>query len=301
MQDKIRRLKSRLMHGVTPAMATPLQADGYQVNAAVVPSLIHFLIDAGVKGVFVGGTTGEGILLDLNERMRLHEAAVTAADGRFPVLLHVGANRLDEAVTLARHAAAVEADAVVAITPTFYGMDEDSLASYYHALAEAAPETPLMLYDIPHMAVNGITPGLLTRLGEELPTLAGIKSSRPDAQAVRQLIGAAPDRAVILAGNERIALGLLALGAHGLISGLSTAVPEPFVAMTDAFANGRLVAARQAQSRINAMLDQLPPKRRIGAIKRILEERGLSVGAAVPPRSAHESGLWSRIAPLASL
>ena len=300
MSERIGELKQTLRHGVTPAMATPLEANGVRVHTAVLPALVDFLIGKGVKGLFVGGTTGEGILLDAAERMRLHQAALTAVAGRVPVLLHVGANRMDTAIALAQHAAQIHADAIVAITPTFYGMDDDSLADYFHAVAAAAPETPLLLYDIPHMAVNGVAPRLFARLGQELPTLAGIKTSRPDAQIIRQHIAVAPERALVLAGNERIALGSLAMGADGLISGLSTAVPEPFVALTRAVGQGDMAAARQAHQTINRLLDQIANLPRIGAVKRILAERGVPVGTAIPPRPMPEESIWPRLEPLLS-
>ena len=233
--EKIAWLKEKLRGGVAPAMATPVLADGMTVNTAVVPQLVDFLLNAGSSGVFVGGTTGEGVLLSDGERMRLHETAVTATNGRAPAMLHVGTNNLASTIALARHAADVGADAIAVVTPYFYAMHDEGLAAYFRAVAAAVPDMPLLLYDIPQMAVNGISPALLARLGREVPSLAGIKSSRPDAQIVRQLIDAAPERIVFLVGNEAVALGLLGLGAHGLISGLSTAVPESYVALTRAF------------------------------------------------------------------
>lgn len=276
-------------------MATPLTADGCRVNTAVLPTLVDFLIGKGVKGLFVGGTTGEGILLDAAERMRLHEASLTAAAGRVPVLLHVGANRMDTAVRLAQHAAKIGTEAIVTITPTFYGMDEDSLAGYFQTVAAAAPETPLLLYDIPHMAVNGVSPALFARLGKVLPSLAGIKTSRPDAQIIRQHIAAAPERTMVLAGNERISLGSLAMGADGLISGLSSAVPEPFVALTQAFGQNDMAAARKAHQTINHLLDEIADLPRIGAVKQVLAERGILVGTAVPPRPMPTESIWPRL------
>lgn len=292
---KFESLRSKLAYGVAPAMATPLMGDGYRVNVAVVPQLVEFLIGAGAKGLFVGGTTGEGILLEPVERKRLHETAVEAAAGRVPVLLHAGANRLEAAVALAEHAAQTGADAVAAVTPFYYGMDEDALTAYYKAIAEAAGEMPLFLYDIPHMAVNGISPGLLRRLASEIPTLAGMKSSRRDAQEVRQLMAAAPEGFILLAGNESVALGLLALGVDGLISGLSTAVPEPFVGLTRSFGEGDLASARRLQKLINQLLAVVPAGRRIGAIKQILSERGINVGPAVPPRNMPDEPIWPRL------
>lgn len=293
--NQIELLKTKLLHGVTPAMATPVSGDGYTVNTAVLPSLTNFLINAGVKGLFVGGTTGEGILFDEAERRKLHEATITAVNGRIPVLLHVGTNRIDTSCELTRHAAQLGADAIVAVTPYFYGLGDDGLLDYYQALANAAPDTPLLVYDIPQMAVNAISPAFLPRLAREVPTLAGIKTSRPDAQIVRQLIDAAPEHLVVLAGNEAIAVGLLALGAHGLISGASTAVPEPFVALTAAMAAGELEAARRYQRAVNQLLPLLPAGARIGAIKQILTERGMDVGTAVPPRSMPTSPIWPHI------
>lgn len=294
LKTKISALKQKLEHGVSPAMATPLHEDGYRVNTAVLPTLVNFLIEKGVKGLFVGGTTGEGILLSLSERKRLHEETMTAVNGRVPILLHVGANRTDTAVALTQHAVQLGADAIVALPPFFYGIDEDSLTAYFKAVAAAAPETPLLLYDIPQLAINGISPALLARLSREISSLAGVKTSRPDAQIIRQLLDAAPDHLIMLAGNERIALGSLAMGADGLISGLSTAVPEPFVALTRAVGQGDLNAARQAHQTINQLLDLMPPQR-IGAIKTILAERGVPVGPAVPPRPMPQGKVWPQM------
>lgn len=273
-------------------MATPLQADGYTVHTAVIPALTDFLMNAGVKGLFAGGTTGEGVVLTAPERMRLHEATIAAVNGRVPVILHIGANRLDTTINLARHAAAIGADAIAAVTPYFYSMDDEGLADYFQAVAAAAPDTPLLLYDIPQMAINGVSPELLARLGHTLPSLAGVKTSRGDAQMVRRLLAAAPERLLILAGNEPIALATVAMGAHGLISGLSTAVPEPFVALTRAFAQGDLAQAQQQHRLINRLLPCLPAGARIGGIKQILMARGLDVGPAVPPRPMPKTQLW---------
>ncbi len=292
MNAKVLSLKAKLSNGVSPAMATPLDSDSYRVNTAVIPLLVDFLLDKGVKGLFVGGTTGEGILLDSDERKKLHEAAVASVNGRVPVLLHVGAQRTDTAVDLARHAASIQTDAVAAVPPYFYGMHDDALAAYYQAIAEAAPDMPLLGYDIPHMAVNGISPSLASRLCESIPSMAGFKSSNPSIQAVRRLLDAVPDGCIVLAGNESAALGSLALGADGLISGLSTAVPEPFVAMTQAFADGEIGEARKQQRLINQLLSKIPVGERLGAIKSILTGRGIPAGTPVPTLPRSNATVW---------
>lgn len=295
MNTKIANLKSKLIQGVTPAMATPIGADGYTVDTAVLPALVDFLISHGVKGLFAGGSTGEGIALDLAERQKLHAATLEAVNGRVPVLVHVGALRTDHAQELARHAEAIGADAIAAMTPYFYGLDDDSLAVYFQQIADAATNTPLIVYDIPQLAVNGVSPALLARLGRELPTLAGIKSSRADAGQIRNLLDARPEHIVALAGNEPIALGLLALGMDGLLSGLSTAVPEPLVALTQAVASGDLAEAQRQQTIIRQILALTPAGQRIGWIKAILQERGVPVGTAVLPRLTPTGPFWPAI------
>lgn len=296
MQIKISNLIETVKNGVLPAVATPLHEDGYTVNVDAVKPLVDLLVGAGVSGLFVGGTTGEGILLAPAERRRLHESALDDAGGRVPVILHIGADTTRVAADLAEHAQHVGADAIAAVTPTYYGMHDDALLAYYHAVAAAAAETPLLAYDIPHMAVNAVSPQLMQRLAETTPTLAGLKTSRRDAQIIRQLVDATPADLIVFAGNERIALGSLSLGAGGLISGLATAVPEPFVALTRAFAAGDLVAARERQRTINALLDLMPAGARIGAIKVILQQRGIPAGPPVPPRPMPvDRPLWEEI------
>jgi dihydrodipicolinate synthase/N-acetylneuraminate lyase len=284
LNARIEALNRRLRYGAIPAVATPLEDDGYRVNRPAAAALIDFLISAGVDGLFIGGTTGEGVLLETAERKGLHEAAVRAAAGRVPALVHVGANRLSEAIDLARHAQAAGADAIVAVTPFFYPVHDEALLDYYQAIAAAAPELPLYVYDIPHQATNAITPALLPRLAEAIPSLAGIKCSRPDAQVIREMIDRKPAGMALFAGNERIALGSLALGADGLVTGLATAVPEVTVALVRAFAAGDMAEAGRQQRLMNRILDLIPAGARIGAFKVILTDRGIAAGPAVPPR-----------------
>jgi len=276
-------------------MATPLTRDGYHVNYDVVPQLVDFLIERNVAGLFVGGTTGEGILLKMAERKRLHEVSMEAAAGRVPVLLHVGTNDTRSSFDLAVHASEIGADAIVAVAPSFYGMPDASLLKHFKTVANGAPDVSFFAYDIPQMAINGISPELAADLVREIPSMAGLKCSRTDMQAIRRLIDAVPSNQLVLAGNESIMLGSLALGASGTISGLATAVPEPFVAMLEAYSLGYMDEARNWQRLINQMRTCFEPGIRIGGIKAILNSRGVFVNDPMPPRPAGSADLWSEI------
>jgi dihydrodipicolinate synthase/N-acetylneuraminate lyase len=285
IKDKIAELRSQIKGGVLPAMATPLVGDGEAINVEGIAALANFLIEAGVDGLFVGGTTGEGILLNKAVRMALHSQTMEVVNGRVPVILHVGTNNTGETLELAQHAGEIGAAAVAVVTPFYYGMDDNGLFDYYRVIADTVPDLPLLGYDIPQMAVNGISPALMARLSAEIPSFAGIKCSRTDAQVVRALIDAGNADTMVLAGNERIAAGLLALGAHGLVSGFATAVPEPYVALARAFSAGNQEEVRRQQQLINRILDEIPAGARIGAIKAVIKQRGIEVGTAVPPRA----------------
>lgn len=283
-------------NGVSPAMATPLMPDRYTVNVEVVPVLVSFLMEKGVKGLFVSGTTGEGILTALSERMRLFEAAVPALKGSGGVsILHVGTNNLRDTLVLAESAAGCGADAIAVLPGFFYGLSDDAIVAYFKEIGAAFPDLPLIGYDIPHLAVNGFTPSLVHALCAAVPSFAGLKSSRGDALMVRALIESLPADKFILAGNERMASGSLTLRSDGLITGLSTAVPEPFVALCNASAASDLNGMRDAQNKINRILDLTPPGGRIGFIKQILNERGIPVGHPIPPRPSVPQVGWGKI------
>ncbi len=301
MSDKRHALARQLRYQVVAAMATPLLPDGYQVDIARLPALVEFLLGRGVGGLFVGGTTGEGILLAEPERRRLLVETVALVKGRVPVLAHVGSNDTRTTLALTRHAVSQGADAIVAITPYFYGISDASLLLYFEQVAQAAGDLPLLVYDIPQMAANGISPALIAQLAGRLPNLVGFKTSRADMQVIRQMVDAAPGDWLVLAGHEPILLGSLALGARGIVSGLATAVPEPFVALMQAYTAGDLSQARRWQRLINQLLACFGAEERIGGLKTILAERDTPVGPPVPPRRPASAGLWARMAPILQL
>ncbi len=291
--EQITDLKNRLSYGISPALATPLS--GYEVKTDVAVDLATWLIEKGSKGLFIGGTTGEGITLDHDQRKRLHAAAIPACKQAGGVaMVHAGTNTLRDTLDLTTHAAENGADIVSILPGYFYGLADDAIFDYVAAVASAIPETGLMFYDIPHMAINGASPALTKRMCSEIPNFVGIKCSQGNAANVASLIEALDGVRFILTGNEKLASGLQMLGAAGMITGLSTAIPEPFIDLGAAIKAGDVAAAQKAQRQINRILALTPDGKRIAFIKKIATERGFPVGDPLPPRPSTDQTFWAR-------
>ncbi|OUC05406.1 hypothetical protein RY27_27515, partial [Litorilinea aerophila] len=124
--------------GAWPALLTPFTARD-EVNIPVLRAVIDYLLGKGIGGFYVCGSTGEGVYMSVAERQRVAETVVEQVNGRVPVIVHVGALALPDAVALASHAQAIGADAVASIIPPFYN-DVASIVDYFTALSAAAPD-----------------------------------------------------------------------------------------------------------------------------------------------------------------
>ena len=126
------------LHGALAAAATPLTDDGDRVDTGGIESLAAFCADAGLDGVLVLGTTGEGVLLSLEERRAVAEAFVAALRDRMDVAVHCGAQSTRDTVALAAHAATIGATAVAVIPPPYFALDAPAILAHLRAAARAA-------------------------------------------------------------------------------------------------------------------------------------------------------------------
>lgn len=279
----------RLLSGVVPPIVTPF-TDDYAVDHASLRALCQHLIDAGVDGLYLGGTTGEFVLLTERERREVAETVVDAAAGRVPVFVQVGAATTAETIALARHAAGCGADGIGVITPYFYAYGDEELRRHFLAVAEAVDPLPVYLYNLPSHARNAISPVLAGDLFERAPTIVGIKDSSGDLQQLRDLRALGSQS--ILSGTDGMNLAALRLGCDGMISGNANAVPEPFVTLVRRWRAGEGRAAEMAQARIDAVRSVLFGAAGIANFKAVLVRQGILRTAAVrPPLAPAEEGV----------
>ncbi|HHX42281.1 MAG TPA: hypothetical protein GX715_20195 [Armatimonadetes bacterium] len=271
--------------GVFPALLTPFDRQG-QLNEPMVEALVHHLLDAGVDGFYVGGSTGEGLLMSPQERRRLTTAAVRAANGKAKVIVHVGANATDDAVALARHAAEAGANAVSTLPPLFFKVGDEAVIEHYARVASAG--LPLIAYHIPSLTGQRMAPELMARLAE-IPGVAGLKFTDNDFFLMRNLIEDGAGRWIVFNGSDEIFLCGLAMGAHGGIGSTYNVMPEAYVSLFRAFQAGDLRRAQELQFRITRAVRAIVAHPTIGALKAMMSARGLELGEPrrpLPPVSA---------------
>lgn len=283
--------------GVVSALLTPFGSDG-QVDTGALAELIDFEITAGVDGLFVLGTSGEGLLLPAAERMAFTEAALEIVASRVPLVVHCGAVDTETAVTLARHAATCGVAAIAALPPLFFPYNDESQLIHFSRIAEAAPEADHYVYDNPDRTGYALGPDLVMRLIREIPGLRGLKDTGDSLARVTTYL-ARPEPPVVYTGNNVLLLGALVMGAAGAVSTLANAAPELFSAIVTAYDEGRLEDARDLQlvvARLQTALSRMPY---FAAAKHLVTRRGLPGGTTRSPipalTPADRAALDSRI------
>lgn len=269
------------IRGLICPMVTPFD-DAGGVDYVATRTLVDFLIDNGVQVLFPCGSTGEGPLLTLEERMRLAEVVIDQTAARVPVVIHTGAQSTDDSITLTRHAHDIGADAASLITPYFYTYTDEEIFQHYCAVARSVDDFPLFVYVYPGNAKNDVSPQLLQRLRATV-NIVGIKSSNPDLKRLREYIEVGNHGFIPLCGVDELMLAGLSIGSQGQVSGNANVCPELFRQLYDAYLAGDLATATACQLRIDRVRQILHDGAHLAAFKAGLAMRGVPVGRVRAP------------------
>lgn len=238
--------------GIFPAFYACYDDEG-NVSKERTMALVEFLIEKGVSGLYVGGSSGECIYLGVQERKETLEAVMQAAGGRITIIAHVACNNTKDSCELARHAQSVGSDAIAAIPPIYFRLPEKAIAKYWNDISAAAPELDFVIYNIPQLAGVSLTLSLLDEMMKN-PKVIGIKNSSMPVQDIqmfkRQAEMAGRDIVVFNGPDEQFVSGRL-IGADAGIGGTYAVMPEVYVRMNEALAAGDFDRARQLQNAAN--------------------------------------------------
>ena len=236
--------------GVIPAFYACYDKEG-SVSAEGVKALTRHLIAKGVKGVYVGGSSGECIYQHPDERKAVLEAVMSEARGKITVIAHVACNNTADSVELAAHAEACGVDAIAAIPPIYFHLPEYAIAGYWNAMSAAAPHTEFVIYNIPQLAGTALTMSLLHTMLEN-PNVVAVKNSSMPTQDIQMFkdagIAARGESGfVVFNGPDEQFVSGLAMGADGGIGGTYAVMPELFLKMYELVHKGEMDAARALQ------------------------------------------------------
>mgnify|MGYP001223717614 CR=1 FL=1 len=272
------------MKGLVAAVVTPMGRDG-ELNLALVPRIVEHLQGIGIAGVYIAGSTGEGMSLTDDERRAVAEAYVESCRGKMHTVVQVGHNSMRSAAALAAHAESIGAEAVSA-TPTGYFQSEGErgLVEAMVEIVEAAPKTPFYYYHIPRLSGTEMNPMRFTELAmERLPTFCGIKYSDPGTVHNLPLLQKVGPGLEFLSGSDEGYLQALAQGYEGAVGSTYNYAAPIYHRVREAFEAGNLAEARLWQGRAMEMIEAMLESCGRASLKVMMRMVGIDCGPVRRP------------------
>lgn len=276
--------------GAWPALVTPFTTND-EVNVPVLRRLVDYLLGKGIGGLYVCGSTGEGIYMTSAERKLVLETVMEQVDRRVPVIAHVGTVAVPEATTLARHAQAVGADGIASIIPPLYKSTQ-SVVDYFTALGAAAPETPLLTY-IFGGPVDAVA---LMQAMAGIPTLAGSKYTGPNMFEFHRVVRLGEELGrggwTVFSGMDEQCLFATMFGSSGNIGSTLNYIPGPYREIHAAVAQGDHTRGTDLQLRANRITELMMAVGFMGALKAVMAHLDFDCGATRLPNAMLPQEQW---------
>jgi 4-hydroxy-tetrahydrodipicolinate synthase len=238
--------------GLAVAMVTPMQPHG-DVDRVALRDHAEFLISGGVDVLVPCGTTGESATLHFREQAEVIGEVAAVANGRVPVMAGAGTNQTEDAVRLARAARDAGADAILSVGPYYNRPTQEGLFRHFAEVGRAT-DLPVFVYNVPGRTGSNILPDTVLRLAREIGTIAGVKEASGDLSQVGTLLKERPDGFLVLAGDDEMALPVMALGGDGVVSVAGNEVPSAMKALVTAGLAGDFASARSHHFRLLSLM-----------------------------------------------
>ena len=248
-----------MLRGAIAAALTPLR--GGRLDEDAVEPYVDFLVAGGLDGALAMGTTGEGMLFDLDERCEIATAFVDAGRDKLRVAVHAGMQSTESTVALAEHAASIGADAVAVIPPPYFPLDDDALLAHLAAAARACAPVPFYVYEFERTSGYAVSSSVLARLRDTAPNLAGMKVSDTPWEKFEPYLREGLD---VFVGPEGFIGRGLAGGAVGAVSALASAFPDLVAG-----------AVRERSDELSSLREAIERFPRHAALKHVVARRGV--------------------------
>lgn len=241
--------------GIIPAFYACYDEKG-DVSPERVRALTQYFVDKGVKGVYVNGSSGECIYQNVEERKIIIENVMAVAKGKLTVINHVACNNTRDSVELARHSESVGVDAIASIPPIYFRLPEYSIAAYWNAISEAAPNTDFVIYNIPQLAGTALTMSLFAEMKKN-PRVVAVKNSSMPTQDIQMFKAAGTadgEDFIVFNGPDEQFVSGRAIGADGGIGGTYGVMPELFLKLNALIAAHENEEACKLQHAVNSII-----------------------------------------------
>ncbi|HST51196.1 MAG TPA: 4-hydroxy-tetrahydrodipicolinate synthase [Pyrinomonadaceae bacterium] len=247
-------MKVEWMRGCATALVTPFGSDG-ALDIERMRALVARQIDGGVRLLVPCGTTGESVTMSGEEREAVIRATIEVARGRARVIAGTGSNNTAHVVESSRWAAEAGADAVLVVAPYYNKPTQEGLYQHFRTIAEAVPETPVVLYNVPGRTSSNISAETTLRLARDVENIVAVKEASGNLAQIMEILRARPEDFLVLSGDDAMTFALVALGADGLVSVASNEAPGEMSRMVDAALAGRFDEARREHYRLLPLMD----------------------------------------------
>lgn len=238
--------------GCGTALVTAFRQDG-ALDEPVLRSLIQRQIDAGINFLVPCGTTGESPTLSHQEHLRVVQIAIEVAKGKVPVLAGAGGYNTSEVIALARELASLGADGILSVTPYYNKPTQEGLYQHFKAIA-AGISLPIILYSVQGRTGVNIEPSTVQRLSL-IDNIVGIKEASGNISQMSTILNSVDERFLVLSGDDALALPLMALGGHGLISVASNEIPAEMTSLIQLALENNFPAARALHRRYLSLME----------------------------------------------
>lgn len=265
--------------GIIPALVTPFDNNG-EVNIQSIKKLIDVLLNEGANGFYICGSTGESLLLSIEERKLILETVLQAVDGRVPVITQVGCIATHQAVELAAHAKQVGADAISSLPPFYYKFSGQELEAYYKTVMDAA-DLPMIVYNIP--ALTGVN--MFTQCKDlfQDSRVYGVKHTTTDLYQMSMFRELNPNLKLYFGSDEQMIAGL-SMGADGAIGSTFNFQCKENVELYKKLQANDFVGGLPLQKKLNEAITLILETGLYNSIKYIIEKKyGFSMGECRKP------------------
>ena len=283
-------MNTDFIKGVIVPILTPINENEF-IDEAKLRDQVNYVIDGGVLGILAFGSNGEFYVIEEDEMERGLKIMIDQAGGRVPVYFGIGAISTKKCCRLAKMAAACGAAGISVLQPMFLKPTEAELFLHFKTIAEAVPETPVLLYNNPGRVNYTMSAGLVERLAHEIPNIVGMKDTRGDITQTSEFIRRTRDVGFkVFGGKDTL---LYASMCHGAVGGVCTAanfMPELIVDVYNKYIAGDLAGSLEAQFKLNPVRLSMDGASFPVAAKDMANLRGRNIGLPYTPNLATPEG-----------